>query len=83
VSESRISFEVEEAGCESCGKLVRAALREVGTVENLEIDAAADLATVVLAGGASRSAVDAALADASAGAGHAYRVRAGSWRTLD
>lgn len=75
-------FEVEQAGCESCGKLIGAALGEVGTVESVAIDESADLATVVLSGAPAPGAVDTALEEASAGAGHEYRVRAGSWRTV-
>ena len=78
-----VVFAVEQAGCESCGRLLGTALGEVGTVESIEIDEDADIATVVLSGPASRSAVDAALADASSGGGHVYRVRADSWRPLD
>jgi copper chaperone CopZ len=78
----KVVFEVEQAGCESCGKLISAALGEIGAVESVEIDESADVATVVLSGAASRDAVDSALEDASAGAGHAYRVRASSWRAL-
>lgn len=78
----RVVFEVEQAGCDSCGKLIGGALADVGTVESVEIDEGADLATVVLSGAASRGAVDAALEQVSAGAGHAYRVLPGSWRTL-
>jgi hypothetical protein len=78
----KIAFDVEQAGCESCGKLVRAALEPLGAVEELTIDGGADLARVVLSATAApdRTAVDAALAGASAGAGHLYRVRADSWR---
>ena len=76
-----VAFEVEEAGCESCGKLIAAALGNVGTVESIEIDEDADLAKVVLTA-AERSEVDRALERAADGAGHAYRVRAGSWRDL-
>jgi hypothetical protein len=77
----RVSFEVEEAGCESCGRIIGAALGRLATVERLEIDEDADRARVVLAGEVPAGAVDAALAEASAGAGHAYRVRPGSWRS--
>lgn len=76
----KIAFEVEQAGCESCGKVIGAALGKVGTVESIEIDETADRAKVVLSGSAGRDAVDSALAEASAGAGHAYSVQAGSWR---
>ena len=78
----KIVFEVEQAGCESCANLIGAALGEVATVESVATDESADLATVVLSGAPSPGAVDAALAEASAGAGHDYRVRAGSWRAL-
>ena len=78
-----VVFDVEQAGCESCGRLIRGALSALGAVERLEIDEAADRATVVLSGEPSREAVDAALLQASADAGHEYRVRAGSWRDLD
>jgi copper chaperone CopZ len=76
----RVVFDVEQAGCESCATLIAAALRTVGTVESIDVDETADTAKVVLSGFAERDAVDAALAEASAGAGHAYCVRAGSWR---
>ncbi len=79
----KVVFEVEQAGCESCGKLIGTALSHVGRVESVQIDEALDRATVVLAGLASRAAVDAALKEASTGAGHAYRVRADSWRRLE
>lgn len=78
----RVVFDVEEAGCESCGKLIGTALSRVGTVVSIDIDEDADAATVVLSGAASRGAVDSALEEASAGAGHAYRVRTGSWHPL-
>ena len=80
----RVAFEVEQAGCESCGKLVTAALSPHGTVESLAIDEQADVASVVLAVTAepSRALIDEALARASTGAGHVYRVRDGSWSVL-
>ena len=78
----RILFDVEQAGCESCGELISTALGRIGVVESIEIDEDSDTATVVLAGSASRGSVDAALEEASAGAGHAYSVRADSWRLL-
>ena len=76
------SFVVEEAGCESCAALVREALEPLGAVESVEVDEAADVSTVRLAGGAAQDDVDRALADVSTGAGHTYRVRPGSWRTV-
>ena len=80
----KIAFDVEQAGCESCGKLVRAALEPLGVVEELTIDEQADMAGVVRAATAEpdQAAVDEALAQVSAGAGHLYRVRAGSWRAV-
>lgn len=78
----RVSFDVEQAGCESCGERIGAALSDVGAVESVDIDEDADTATVVLSGSAGRDAIDAALEKASAGAGHAYRVRTDTWREL-
>lgn len=78
----RIAFTVEQAGCESCAERIGAALGQVATVESIAVDADADAATVVLSGAAGRDAVDAALEQASAGAGHAYSVEAGSWNPL-
>lgn len=78
----RVAFSVEQAGCESCAKLIGAALGQVGEVESIAVDADADAATVVLSGVAGRDEVDAALEEASAGAGHAYSVEAGSWNPL-
>jgi copper chaperone CopZ len=74
------TFVVEEAGCESCAALVREALEPLGAVESVEVDEAADVAYVRLASSASEPDVNKALADVSASAGHAYRVRPGSWR---
>jgi hypothetical protein len=77
-----VVFEVEEAGCSSCAERVRAAITPLATVESVEIDESADLATVHAwsDGRLLESAVNNALADASHGAGHAYRVKPGSWR---
>ena len=77
----RVEFDVEEAGCDSCAALVTAALEGLATVESVEVDEAADRAHVTLAGEVDEAAVGAALAGVSEGAGHAYRVRPGSWRT--
>jgi hypothetical protein len=78
-----IRFVVEHAGCESCGRLVTQALKPLGTVQLLEIDESADTASVVFAPAVdvALEVVDRVLAAASGGAGHAYRVRRGSWRT--
>ena len=80
--EAGTTFEVEQAGCESCAALVRDALEELVPVAELSIDEAADLATVRLAPGAAASVeeVDRLLVGASEGTGHTYRVRPGSWR---
>ena len=78
----KVTFEVEQAGCESCGQVIGTALGRVGEVESIAIDEIADTATVVLTGAASPSAVNQALEEAGAGAGHAYRVRTGSWHPL-
>jgi len=74
-------FEVEEAGCASCAQLVRGALEPLGAVLSVEVDEAADRATVSLAPGreVTEQEVARALATASEGVGHAYRVRPGSW----
>ncbi len=77
-----VAFDVEEAGRESCGNLIRTALNRVGTVESIQIDEESDIANVVLSGEAQRAAVDDALEEVSAGAGHSYRVRADSWRVI-
>ena len=76
-----ITFVVEEAGCDSCAALVRDALEPLGEVRSLEIDEAADLATVTLAPARplDEAEVGVAFAEASEGTGHAYRVRPGSW----
>ena len=51
-------------------------------VAGIEIDEAADAATVTLEHGAetSEDVVNRALLEASHGSGHAYRVKPGSWR---
>ena len=75
-----VAFVVEEAGCASCAALVREALEPLGRVESVEVDEAADVSRVVLSGSASEAEVATALAGASEGAGHAYRIQPGSWR---
>ncbi len=79
----RVLFDVEEAGCESCAKLLRQALGAIGSVEQVQIDEAADRASIVLSGDVSRQTVETTLHEASLGAGHAYRIRPGSWFTAD
>jgi hypothetical protein len=76
------TFEVEQAGCPSCGTRVRQALAPLATVRDVEIDAEADTATVRLDGGPkiSEQAVNRALRKVSEDSGHSYRVKPGSWR---
>lgn len=76
-------FVVEQAGCESCAALVREALEEVAPVDDVTVDEASDSASVRLRPRTPVSVdeVDRLLAAASAGTGHAYRVRPGSWRS--
>ena len=75
-------FDVLNAGCSSCAEKVRAVLSPLGAVEAIVVDEAADTATVRLVAPAdlTRSEVDDVLELASAGGGHAYRVKPGSWR---
>ena len=75
-----VRFVVEEAGCSSCAERVRGALEGLVDVERLELDEAADELVVVgtARADANEAAVTEALAEASAGAGHEYRIRAGS-----
>nr|MBA2462760.1 hypothetical protein [Actinomycetota bacterium] len=63
--------------------LVRDALEPLATVESIEVDETADRATVRLAAAQelAEPEVARALAAASEGVGHAYRVRPGSWRS--
>jgi copper chaperone CopZ len=76
-----VRFAVENAGCSSCVKLVGEALSAIGDVELVELDEEADLASVSLDAATALSVedVDTALARASEGSGHAYRVQPGSW----
>ena len=76
-----VTFVVEQAGCESCAKRVESALSPLADVHSVEIDEDADVATVRAAGALSEAQANDALAEASHGSGHVYRVRAGSWRT--
>jgi hypothetical protein len=57
------------------------ALEAIVTVEAIEIDEAADVASVSLAdsSGVFEDAVVVALQNVSSGSGHEYRVRPGSW----
>ena len=76
-------FVVEQAGCASCAELVREVLSGVGTVDGVQIDEAADVASVRLSTDAvvSSERLDTLLADASV-PGHAYRVRPDSLRAV-
>jgi translation elongation factor EF-Tu-like GTPase len=76
-----IEFLVENAGCVSCGRVVRGALTAIGAVEVVGIDEHADVAVIRLEPSRAVSAaeVDAILQAASAEAGHEYRVRPDSW----
>lgn len=76
-----VRFVVEQAGCPSCAVRLRAALEAIAAVEAIEIDEAADIASVRLADSPHvlEDAVVFAVQNASAGSGHEYRVRPGSW----
>jgi cation transport ATPase len=76
-----VRFVVEEAGCPTCATRVRQGLEHIATVAAIEIDEAADEATVRLSGSSAvtEDAVRRALEEISAGSGHSYRLRAGSW----
>jgi copper chaperone CopZ len=76
-----IEFVVENAGCASCAARVRGALEPVALVHDIEVDEPADIATVRMEvrPEVDQDAVDQVLRQASEGAGHAYRVRPGSW----
>jgi hypothetical protein len=78
---NEIHFVVEQAGCESCARRVSSALADVLAIEEITIVEDADAAAVRAHAPASleRSAVDAALAEASSGGGHTYGVKPDSW----
>jgi hypothetical protein len=78
-SVNEFRFVVEGAGCETCAERVRAALAALLAVETISIDETADAATIVAHADTppSLDEIDAALADASAGSGHTYRVQRG------
>lgn len=80
-----IEFVVEEAGCTSCAELIRETLGEIGLVAQIEVDEVADFSLVRFAppGLLSADDVDRMLALASGGSGHGYRIKPGSWRTLN
>ena len=74
-----VEFVVEQAGCESCATRVREALEPLASVGAIEVDEAADVALVRAAGDLDEERANEALAAASHGSGHTYRVRPGSW----
>jgi copper chaperone CopZ len=76
-----ITLEIEQAGCSSCASRIDTALSRIATVEEIVVDEVADTAKVRLGGSPGEAAVAAALADASAGSGHSYRIKSGSWQT--
>ena len=78
-----VQFVVESAGCASCASRIQGALAEVGIVEAVDIDEAADVAVVRMSTPhASESRVNDVLGTASHGSGHAYRIRPGSWHSV-
>jgi hypothetical protein len=79
VGEAR--FVVEQAGCPTCAARIHDALAAIATVETIEIDERADVASVRLidGDGVSEQTIAATLEAISVGGGHEYRVRPGSW----
>jgi hypothetical protein len=75
-----IDFVVEQAGCESCAARVKAALAHLLAIEEITVDEDANVAAVRAHAppGLDLATVDAALAEASRGSGHTYRVSTGS-----
>jgi hypothetical protein len=78
-----IAFRVEQAGCEACASRVRTALAGLLAIEEITIDEDADAAVVHAQAPPQLDVptVEAALASASRGSGHAYRVSPGSWHS--
>jgi copper chaperone CopZ len=77
---NEVRFVVEHAGCDSCAARVRQALEVIATVREVTVDESADVAFVSLASATvSERSVNEALREASAGSGHEYQVRPGSW----
>ena len=74
-----IEFVVEQAGCPSCAARLRNAFEALAPVTAVEIDEAADTASVRLEASddVSETAVDRVLDAASAGSGHVYTRRPG------
>jgi copper chaperone CopZ len=78
---NEVRFVVEQAGCSSCAARVRQALEAIATVREVTVDESADVAFVSLASATvSERSVNESLREASAGSGHVYQVRPGSWR---
>lgn len=77
-----VQFIVEEAGCSSCAAVVGRVISEHGTVGEIQIDEDADVALVRadLPEAFGAEDLNVVLAHVSDGAGHAYRVRPGSWQ---
>ena len=77
----KVRFDVEHAGCPACAERVQGALASLATVDELTIDEESDTATVSISTAVSldESTINAALAEASTGSGHEYRVKSGSW----
>jgi copper chaperone CopZ len=83
VSEGSWSFEVEQANCSSCAARVRGALAPLARVDSVEVEHGAETAQVRVTpeNELREDVVNRALAEASAGTGHVYRVKPGSWRS--
>lgn len=76
-----VRFDVEDAGCESCAARVRGAIEPLAEVAHVAVDHDTEITSIQLAPGAavSEEDVERALAAASEGTPHTYKVRAGSW----
>jgi copper chaperone CopZ len=81
---AEVVFVVEHAGCPSCAARLREAFEKVGLVAAVDIDEGADTASVRLDTSEQMTGdvVDRVLDQASAGSGHAYVRRSGTWRVL-
>jgi hypothetical protein len=81
MTSTRCSFEVLQAGCESCADRIRKALSPIVIVEQIKIDEQADTARVLIRAERTigRATIEEALGRASLGSGHEYRVKSDSW----
>jgi hypothetical protein len=81
MTSTRCSFEVLQAGCESCADRIRKALSPLVIVEQITIDEQADTARVLIRAERTigRATIEEALGRASLGSGHEYRVKRDSW----